>query len=386
VSPFSAIFVPDELADALSDRAWLEAMLDAERALVIAQSRAGLVPEHAATAVTAELRAELYDVDALSAAGRAPGNPVEPLVRAIRARVGDANTEHVHHGATSQDILDTAAMLVAQRASRHVDGALESAADACARLAREHRHSVMAARTLLQQAVPTTFGYKAAGWLVGLVDARAQLAAVALPAQLGGAAGTLAALGGRGVEVAGLYAAELGLREPTMPWHTRRRPLAELAAALAAASVAAAKIAGDVVLLAQTEVAEVREAGGGASSTMPHKQNPVHAVLADACARHALANAALLVGSGIHEHERAAGAWHAEWAALTRALAAAGGAAASIAASLDGLEVDTGRMRANLYGDTLSEARRVGIGAEQPEDYLGSTEAFIDRALALHPA
>src|SRR5207244_3715757 len=195
------------------------------RALVNAQSLAGLVPAPHATAVVEVLRAELYDVAALAAEGRDPGNPVEPLVRAIRARAGDAHAEYVHRGATSQDILHRAAML--------------------------------------------------------------------------------AALGDSGPEVLRLYAIELDLREPVLPWHTRRGPLAELAAALDVAAVAAAKIARDIVLLAQTEVGEVTEGDRGASSTMPHKHNPVQAVLADACARHARASAALLVESGVHEHERA---------------------------------------------------------------------------------
>ena len=167
MSPFSAIFVPDELADALSDRAWLEALLDAERALLDALVVAGLVPAAAAAAVADVLRAELYDCEALAREGRAAGNPVEPLVRAIRARVGEEHAGFVHLGATSQDILDSASMLVARRALRLIDAELGGAAEACARLAEEHRGTVMAARTLLQQAVPTTFGYKAAGWLVG---------------------------------------------------------------------------------------------------------------------------------------------------------------------------------------------------------------------------
>jgi 3-carboxy-cis,cis-muconate cycloisomerase len=324
----------------------------------------------------------------LAVDGRAAGNPVEPLVRAIRAQVGDAHAAGVHRGATSQDILDSAAMLVAQRAVRIIDEAVAGAADECARLAAEHRHTVMAARTLLQQAVPTTFGYKAAAWLVGLVEARARLTAVAgsLPAQLGGAAGTLAALGNDGPEVLRLYAGELGLREPTMPWHTTRTPLVELAGALAGVAGAAAKVARDVVLLAQTEVAEVSEREPGRSSTMPHKRNPIAAVLADACARHARANASILLESAVQEHERAAGAWHAEWSALACALAATGGAAESVQRSLTGLEVDVERMRANITPGTLAEAARFDIDAVRPDDYLGYVEVFIDRALALHRA
>ena len=386
MSPFSAIFVPDQLADALSDAAWLAAMLAAEGALVNAQSAAGLVPTEAAAAVQQALRVELYDVGSIATAGRAPGNPVEPLVQAIRTQVGEENERYVHRGATSQDILDTAAMLVARRAIRLVDVELVAAADLCARLAVEHRETVMAARTLLQQAVPTTFGYKAATWLVGLHNARTQLSELDLPAQLGGAAGTLAALGDSGTEVLRLYAAELQLSEPVIPWHTQRAPIGRLAAGLSAAAVAIEKIARDIALLAQTEVGEVAEADGGRSSTMPHKRNPVQAVIASAAARHGRTNAALLVECGVHEHERAVGAWHAEWAALSRALAGTGGAAAAIARSLGGLEVDAERMRANISAETLSEAQRLGIDALQPEEYLGSANAFIDRALALYDA
>jgi 3-carboxy-cis,cis-muconate cycloisomerase len=384
VSPFSAIFVPDALADAVSDQAWLVAMLDAERALAEAEAEAGVVAPAAAFAVAEACRAELYDVDALAHEGRAAGAPVEPLVRAIRAQVGEEHAAAVHRGATTQDIVDTAAMLVAQRSLRLVDEDLGGAADACARLAADHRDTVMAARTLLQQAVPTTFGYKAAGWLVSLVEARARLAALELPAQLGGAAGTLAALGSDGPEVLRRYAAELGLQEPMLPWHTRRTPIVDLAGALAGAAGAVAKIGKDIVLLAQTEVAEVSEAEGGASSTMPHKRNPTNAILADACARHALANAGVLLDSAVQEHERAAGAWHAEWHALATALATTGGAAAAIRRSLDGLHVDAARMRANVTGETLSEARRLGIPAHKPEDYLGAAGVFVDRALALY--
>jgi len=383
--PFSAIFVPDALASALSDEAWLEALLTVERALVRAQARAGVVPAEAADAVAAACDGPRLDPSSLAAEGRAPGNPVEPLVRALRARAGDEAAPFVHRGATSQDILDSAAMLVAREATRLVEADLDAVAGRCALLADEHRSTVMAARTLLQQAVPTTFGYKAAGWLAAVHRATGRLAAArdALPAQLGGAAGTLAAYEGDGIEILGLFADELGLREPTLPWHTHRAPVAELGAALAGAAGVLGKIARDVVLLAQTEVGEVAEAAGGVSSTMPHKQNPVGAVLALACERHARANAALLDEGLVAEHERAAGAWHAEWHALTSLLAAAGGAASAVRRSLEGLRVDAARMRSNLDAATLSEAQRLGIDARRPEDYLGSVDRFVDRALAL---
>jgi 3-carboxy-cis,cis-muconate cycloisomerase len=386
VNPFAAIFVPDELAAVLSNRSWFELMLAAEGALLEAEIALGLFSAESAAAVAAALRVELYDCDELIREGRAAGNPVEPLVRAIRERCGAEHASAVHLGATSQDILDTAAMLVSKRALGLIGAELDAAAESCARLAEQHRGTVMAARTLLQQAVPTTFGYKAAGWLTGLVEARERLRSLALPAQLGGAAGTLAALGSDGPEVLRNFAAHLGLREPTLPWHTRRTPLGDLAGALACTASAAAKIGGDIILLAQTEVAEVSEGAGGASSTMPHKRNPTNAILADACARHARANASVLLDCVVQEHERAAGAWHAEWHALTTALAATGGAVAAIRRSLDGLQVDAERMRANVVAATLSEAHRLGIEVSEPNDYLGATDFFVDRALALYRA
>ena len=367
MNPFSAIFVPDELAAAVSDRAWLAALLEAERALAAAQG----------ADIAAACDPDLYDVDALAAAGRAGGNPVIPLVQAMRERAGEA----VHRGATSQDILDTASVLVARDALRLVRADLDLLAERCARLADEHRATVTAGRTLLQQAVPTTFGAKAAGWLVGVLDARDALAAVELPAQLGGAAGTLASFGDDGLDVLRRFAAELGLAEPAVPWHTIRTPIARLAGALALAAGVAGKIARDVVLLSQNEVAEVSEAEAGGSSTMPHKQNPTAAVLASACERHARAACGVLFESLVAEHERAVGAWHAEWPALTTALAATGGAVSAAARSLDGLHVDVQRMRDNVLPATLSEAERLGFDVSVPEDYLGAVDAFVDRAL-----
>jgi 3-carboxy-cis,cis-muconate cycloisomerase len=367
VTTFAPLFVPDEIAAAVCDEAWLAAMLDAERALVRAEATAGVVPSGPAGRIAERCTPELYDIAELARAGRSAGNPVEPLVQAIRAGLGEEEAGFVHWGATSQDILDSAAMLVAQRALAPICGRLGDAADACAALARAHRTTPMAGRTLLQQATPTTFGLKAAGWLAGLREARALVEAVSarrLRAQLGGAVGSLAVLGARGAEVARLYARELGLAEPVAPWHAERSAVIELGAALATVAAACAKISGDVVLLAQTEVAEVREGAGGASSTMPHKRNPAVSVRTLACAAAARRHAAALVAAEPHEHERAAGAWHAEWGAITGALEGAGGAAAGAAELLAGLEVDPARMRRNfdLTGG-LVMAERVAYAA-----------------------
>jgi 3-carboxy-cis,cis-muconate cycloisomerase len=376
--PFDALFAPAALRRAVSDEAWLEAMLEAERALAAAEARTGVVSGQAAKEVDEASRG-VFDVKALAEEGRRAGNPVEPLVRALRGRA-----EVAHWGATSQDVLDTAAALVARDATALVVAELDGLARACAELAERHRSTVMAGRTLLQQAVPTTFGLKAASWLVGVVHARDRLDAARLPAQLGGAAGTLGALGDRGVEVLHAYCEELRLPEPVVPWHTRRLPVAEFGAALAVAAGFAAKIALDVTLLAQTEVDEARERPDGGSSTMPHKRNAVRSTLARACALRVNAAAGVLLAAVPQEHERAAGAWHAEWDALSQALVLTGGGVASVREALEGLEVDVERMRENIRAETLSEAERFGIDASEAQDYLGSSDAFIDRALQFY--
>jgi 3-carboxy-cis,cis-muconate cycloisomerase len=375
VTAFDALFVPAELRQAVSGGSWLEAMLETERALAAAGASVGLVPDSSAQAIAAACAdAEGYSWDELLGEGRAVGNPAEPLVRALRARVGDEHERFVHLGATSQDVLDTAAMLVSRNAVALVLGHADAAADACAALAREHRSTPMAARTLLQQAVPTTFGLVAAGWLVALLDALRRMADVAetgLAVQLGGAAGTLSALGDDGLSTVEALARELGLAVPTLPWHTNRVRVAELGSALATLAGACGKIGLDVVLLSQTEVAEVREAAGGGSSAMPQKRNPVKATLARSCAALAAAHASVLQASLVQEHQRAAGAWHAEWEALCGVLMFAGGASAAVAESLGGLDVDAARMRENLDatgGLVLSErvaaalAERLGRG------------------------
>ncbi|MCS7006789.1 MAG: 3-carboxy-cis,cis-muconate cycloisomerase [Thermoleophilia bacterium] len=430
MTPFPALFVPAELRDAVSDEAWLRAMLEAEAALARAGAGVGLVPDAAARRIVEACRTHRFAPERIAVEGRAVGNPAEPLVRALREAVGPEVADYVHYGATSQDIVDTAAMLVSRRALAHVLGALDRLADGCAELARAHRSTPMAARTLLQQAVPTTFGLKAAGWLVGTLEAREALERVRserLAAQLGGAAGTLAALGEQALEVARRFASELGLAEPTLPWHANRQRVAELGGALAAAAGAAAKVARDIVLLAQSEIAEVSEGAPGSSSTMPHKRNPTRSTLAIACARLAEAHAGALASGLDHEHERAVGSWHAEWEALSGALAFAGGAAAAAADAVHGLEVDTERMRANLASaaqrvtaervtlaltprlgrrraaaivaeasrsgrlrDALLADTSVGLGASEldalldPTQYLGAAEALVDRALAEH--
>ncbi len=348
--------------------------------------------------------------------------------------------------------MDCAAMLIARSVLDGVLSDLAQAAAAAARLAAAHRGTLMIGRTLLQQAVPVTFGLVAAGWLTSIDEARQGLARVRherLASQLGGAAGTLASLGAAGPGVAEMLAQELGLALPVLPWHTDRLRIVELAAALAGAAAALGKIARDVTLLAQSEVAEVREGDGaapgddqaarGGSSAMPHKRNPVAAVVILGCTRQVPGLLATLTAAAEQEHQRAAGAWHAEWEPLSDLLALVGSAASWAAQLLAGLQVDAGRMRANLdaaRGLPLAEnaarllapalgrlpahdliaqasaravaddsslghvllsvpalAERVtaaGVSREQiesaldPSGYLGATGYFIDRALAAH--
>ncbi len=427
---FDEVLAAGPVRERVSDPAWLQAMLDTEAALAGAAADAGLVPAEAAEAIAAVCVASRYDPAALGRAAAGSGNPAAPLARAITAEAGADAGRFVHMGATSQDVLDTASMLVARSAVAAVRADLDACCDALAALAAEHRRTVQAGRTLLQQALPTTFGYVAAGWLSALSTAGADLAAVPLPAQLGGAVGTLASLGTDGPAVASAFARRLGLAEPELPWHTDRGPVVRLAAGLGRVCGAVAKIAGDVVLLAQTEVGELAEDadGAGGSSTMPHKRNPVAAISARAAAMQAPGLVATLLAASAHEHQRAAGAWHAEWRPLRELLRGTGSAVWWLRTGLSRLTVDTARMRSNVditRGALLAErvttalAPRVGRLAAHdavtecvraggdlaaalaahpaldldrsraaellaPEGYLGAAEVFTDRALASH--
>jgi 3-carboxy-cis,cis-muconate cycloisomerase len=271
MTTFGPLFVPEELLDAVSGRAWLEAMLEFESALARAETTAGIVPEDAAAAIAKKCAGDLYDFDDLLKRGRSVGSPPEPLVQALRDAVGGDAARYIHWGATSQDVMDTASMLVARRALDLILAELDGLAAALAALAESQRSTPMAARTLLQQALPTTFGFKVAGWLVALLESRNSLEVVRtqrLAVQLGGAVGTLAAIGERGPEVLRALADDLGLVEPVLPWHTNRTRIADLGAALATTAGVLGKIGLDVVLLAQTEVGELREGANGGSSTL----------------------------------------------------------------------------------------------------------------------
>jgi 3-carboxy-cis,cis-muconate cycloisomerase len=350
---FDGTFARGGVAVAVSDDAWFRALLQVEGALARSAARLGLVPTTAADAVTRACQDPgKLDLTTVVAKAADAGNPVPPLVRALQDAVGERDAVAVHVGATSQDVLDTALMLLARDAVAAIDADLLAAAEAAARLAAAHRDDLLMARTLMQQALPTTFGLKAAGWLAGLDGARLRLAEVVatLPVQYGGAAGTLAASSGSGIALRSGLAAELGLADGAVPWHTVRLPIADLAGALGAAAGIVATVAVDVVLMAQTEVGEVSEGGDsrGGSSAMPHKRNPVAAISARACARRAPGLVATLLSAMEQEHERAAGAWHSEWPTLTGLLTTVGSAAAWLAESLSGLRPDVARMAAGV--------------------------------------
>ncbi|GAA2955610.1 adenylosuccinate lyase family protein [Streptomyces enissocaesilis] len=479
---------------ATGDVALLQAMLDAEAALTRAQG-----PDWAGEAVTAAARADRFDVRGLALRARSGGNPVIPLVAGLTAAAGPEAAPYVHRGATSQDIVDTATMLVAARTLPLITADLSRTAAALTTLAAEHRDTPMPGRTLTQHAVPTTFGLKAAGWRSLAMDATDRLQSLRLPVQLGGAAGTLAAFGrtapadactvpegdvpghspqgaerdhpdhtdvperpapeetprhGTGPEAPApalpqepepepppvpadpalalltAYAAELNLAAPTLPWHTLRTPVADLATALAFTCAALGKLATDVLTLSRTEIAELSEGAGGGSSAMPHKANPVRSTLIASAAHQAPALASVLLASlASAGDERPAGAWHAEWQPLRELLRLAGGAAAHAAELTENLRVHPRRMRENLdlthglivservaaalapalgrarakellteasrrtaaEGIPLSEALSGALPPDRlaeltdPTHYTGSAAALVDRALERKP-
>jgi len=433
----SALFSTPEMTELFSERALVAAMLRVEWGLARALSRAEVIPTAAADTITAACRIDLYDPDAIFAESATAGTPVIPLVRTLTERVDEKARGWVHWGATSQDVVDTAMVLQMRAGLALLVRELRDVADGAASLAEKHRHTVMAGRTLLQQAAPITFGLKAARWLA--LTARQMRALDALrsndlPLQFGGAVGTLASLGDAGPSVAAFLAEELGLPQADLPWHAERDRIATVAAALGVAAGAMSKIAGDVALLAQTEVGELSEGakeGKGGSSTMPQKRNPVDAMSAIAAARLAVALVPTLI-SGDQEHERALGAWQTEWVALPQIFRHTAGAVGHVRQLLAGLEVHEDRMRRNLAlagGTLMAEALTVAIAAKlgrheaqrivkaeaeravrdgitleeaavedtctagvlsadeidralDPTQYLGSADTFIDRALA----
>lgn len=378
---FAGTYARGGAAGAVDAEAWVRAMIEVEVALAGACEDEGLIPADAGAAIRRAAH-DPFDVSAIAAGAGENATPVIPLVDELRRRVAAESPEFVdavHFGATSQDIVDTATMLVTRRALDPTLSDARAAVTAAAQLAFTHRGSPMLGRTLLQPAVPTSFGLVAAGWLVGLERAAVELERVRdeeLAVQMGGPVGS------RAPQVAARVAATVGLAEPVIPWHTDRTRVAQMAAALGVLTGAASKVARDITLLAQAEVGEAREGGEGrgGSSSMRHKRNPVASVSVLACAKRVPGLVGTIFAAMEQEHQRAAGAWQAEWGTLSELLTLTGSAAAWLSDLLINLEVDTGRMRKNL--EVLTEtggAETVTIGLEAR---LTGAGELIDRALA----
>jgi 3-carboxy-cis,cis-muconate cycloisomerase len=431
----------DAFSGVFSDRSVLQAMLEFEAGLARAQARVGIVPQAAADAITAAAKPEGFDPDQLARDGLRAGALPIPFVKALTERVRASNPAaagFVHWGATSQDVADTALILLLKRAQLILESDLTRLENALRRLADTHANTVMLGRTLLQAAPPTTFGLKAAGWLGSVRRGRTRVVsrfAESLMMQFGGATGTLASLGPHGVSVGLELAKELGLGFPDAPWHAHRDRLAALMCACGVLTGSLGKMARDISLLMQGEVGEVAEPGGtgrGGSSTMPHKRNPSGCVVALAAANRVPGMVANFLSGMVQEQERATGSWQAEWPTVAALIQATGAAAASMADVAEGLTVDVDRMRANIHAtrgvifaerammllgeelgrDTahilLEEATRRSVlegrrlhevlgempevtrhldgetlkSLEYPEEYLGSADAFRKRLLS----
>jgi 3-carboxy-cis,cis-muconate cycloisomerase len=371
--PASAFTTP-HASDATGERGWLQAMLDVERALAVAAGQVGLVSTAAARSVADVCRPESFDVARIADSLVAEATPVVELVRQLRTLVPDDARSAVHLAATSQDVVDTAMVLVVRRALVGVDRDVAAIADLLAGLARTHRDAVQVGRTLLQDGAVTTFGAALASRLVAVAEARQRLSAVVrgrLVLQLGGGVGTLAGTGDLAVDYLEAVARALDLDAPVVPWHTSRGRVAELVCACAVLAGELAAAAQDVVLLSQSSVAEVAVAHPGTSSAMPHKRNPAPAVLALACAHRLPGLVATILAGMPQPLQRSYGSWQAEWAVVTDVLQLLAATAMHTRSALDGLHVDTARMAAN--------AASLG-GTGDP----GAAGTFVDRALVAH--
>ncbi len=434
---FEPIFVTDEMAPITSAQNWVQKMVEFECALAQAQAEVGLIPVQAANEISALISTHEIDATELGVKARSGGTPVIPLVRILTEKLSESARPWIHYGATSQDVLDTATMMIVREAVKLIYADLLQVGALLASLAQQHRRTPMVARTLMQHALPTTFGLKVANWLDGVVSASVPLEhfyAEGLSLQFGGAAGTLAALGDSGIEVGMRVASILGLSLPIIPWHAQRVRIAELGASLSLTVGSLAKISTDITLASQVEIGELREVqdSGGGSSALPQKVNPVGPIVVNACFRRMQGLLPVLYGCLLAENERGAGEWQAEWQTLRDLLLVTGVSVQRTSATLSNLVVDEIKMLQNLEldrGNVMSErillmlsevlgrsmahdlVREATIRTVQntstlreelmkesvfrerfsPEDalrlfdpltYLGSVEVFIDNALA----
>jgi 3-carboxy-cis,cis-muconate cycloisomerase len=433
-----------EAIDALfTDNARLQAMLDFEAALARAEASSRAIPAAAAPAIAAKCRVELFDLQRLAEASALAGNLAIPLVRQLTDLVAEDDAEamrYVHWGTTSQDVIDTGFVLQLRRALATIFAELGRLADALAALAKKHRETPAAGRTWMQQALPTTFGMKVAGWLDAVDRHRNRLDDVrrrSLVVQFGGAVGTLAALGDRGLDVSRALGEELGLGVPDIPWHSHRDRIGEVATVLGLCTGTLGKIARDISLYTQTEFAEVFEPdapGRGGSSTLPQKRNPVAAAVVLAAATRVPGLVGTILSAMVQEEERGLGGWHAEWETMPELIGLTGGALHHLTDTIEGLEVDPSKMLENLnltHGLIFAEAVQMALAksigrmaahdcveaastkslAEQrelravlsedaevtkhlkpadldrlfnPREYIGKAHEFVDRVLLAH--
>jgi 3-carboxy-cis,cis-muconate cycloisomerase len=371
------LFRSQAVEKVFSNRATLQAMLDFEAALARAEARAGFIPAAVAPAIEAKCRAELYDMTVLARAAANAGNLAIPLVKQLTLLVAQKEKDaarYVHWGATSQDAIDTGRVLQLRQALILVSSELDLLAIALGESAHKNRTTLVAARTWMQQALPTTFGLKVAGWLDAIDRHRARLAETqdrCLVLQFGGAVGTMAALGARGLDVATNLAKELQLPLPELPWHSHRDRMAEIATTLGLCCGTLGKIARDISLHTQTEVGEVFEPssdGRGDSSTMPHKRNPVTCAVVLSAAARVPALVSTMLATMVQEQERGLG-WHSEWETLPDVVRLTAGALHHLTTTISALELDSERMRQNLdltQGLIFAEAVAMALGEKMP--------------------
>lgn len=383
---FESLFYKTEVNELFSAEAYLESMLRFEAALAQAQAKLGIIPEEAALQIAKFCQIDVLDIPALIQEIGLAGNPNIPLVKQLTTALKKSHPEaakYIHLGATSQDVIDTALVLQVKAALILMQKDLRFLLQQLRQLVETHRHSIMAGRSFLQHARPITFGYKVACWLDGLQRSATrleQMIAHNLPLQFGGAVGTLAGFGDKAFPLAQALAQQLELTLPPISWHTQRDRLVEIASTLGILTGNLGKIAKDISLLMQTEVAEVFEpagAGKGGSSTMPHKRNPMGCVAILAAAQRSPALIATLLQAMPQDHERATGLWHSEWLPLVELCKISAGALQQALILTNGLEVDTARMRANLeltngliYAENLSLALAEKIGKAAAHEHV----------------
>lgn len=372
------LFRSQAVEKAFSNRATLQAMLDFEAALARAEARAGFIPASAAPAIEAKCRAELYDMTVLARAAANAGNLAIPLVKQLTLLVAKKEKDaarYVHWGATSQDAIDTGRVLQLRQALTLISSELDLFAVVLGEFVHKNRATLVVARTWMQQALPTTFGLKAAGWLDAIDRHRARLAETqerCLVLQFGGAVGTMAALGARGLDVAANLAKELQLPLPELPWHSHRDRMVEIATTLGLCCGTLGKIARDISLHTQTEVGEVFEPsadGRGGSSAMPHKRNPVTCAVVLSAAARVPPLVSTMLSAMVQEQERGLGGWHAEWETLPEIVRLTAGALHHLTTTVSELEIDPERMRQNLdltHGLIFAEAVTMALAEKMP--------------------